>query len=59
MDENLTELQRKVLALLTTVRGGSTRRRLCEIHERLGARRDTSRDQVPAPREARQRPSSR
>ena len=35
MDENLTELQRKVLALLTTIQGRAARYRLCEIHDRL------------------------
>jgi hypothetical protein len=35
MDDDLTELQRQVLALLPTVRSRSTRYRLCEIHERL------------------------
>lgn len=35
MHENVAELQRQVLALLTTMKSDSARYRLCEIHEQL------------------------
>jgi hypothetical protein len=59
MNDDLAELQRKVLALLATVHGQAARRRLCEIHERLRSTQDAPPSDGPSACELRPQRSPR
>jgi hypothetical protein len=52
MEDEITELQRKVLALLTTVEGRAARYRLSEIRDRLAGTVAETREETSEPRTA-------